>query len=412
MSGRRVALGRPLGIVAAVLLAVGPAGAGDGLWARGELTGDWGGARPKLADRGIGLDLDFTGFGVGLLSGTGEEAFEASGRGDAFLTFDAGKLGLWKGGRLSTHFEYRGGKLPPSGGALWPASTGTFLPLDARDELVMSTFQFSQTLGRATLIVGKINVVDLLAGDPFFGGWGTRRFMNVALVAPPSGLLPPVIMGAIATYAARPWSLTAMAYDPNDRTRDYFPGDLFDDGVNLSLAGAWSGAWGGRPSNLALSGTYSTREGTDLSDVLLPPDLEAGTKAGSWSLGIQGGHLLVPSPALPGRGLGVYLRALLADGNPNPIRAAVKGGFAGQGVVPGRERDTFGVGYYYYAFSDALQSAVSPVAEFDDEQGLEVYYSLAATPWFRLTADLQVVNPASGASRTAVTGAVRANVVF
>jgi porin len=88
------------------------------------------------------------------------------------------------------------------------------------------------------------------------------------------------------------------------------------------------------------------------------------------------------------------------------------GGFAGQGVVPGRERDTFGVGYYYYAFSDALRSAVSPVAEFDDEHGLEVYYSLAATPWFRLTADLQVVNPASGASRTAVTGAVRANVVF
>jgi hypothetical protein len=29
-----------------------------------------------------------------------------------------------------------------------------------------------------------------------------------------------------------------------------------------------------------------------------------------------------------------------------------------------------------------------------------------------LAADLQVVNPASGASRTAVTGAVRANVVF
>ena len=111
------------------------------------------GRRPFEARRpGIGLDLDFAGFGVGFLSGTGEEAFEASGRGDAFLTFDAGKLGLWKGGRLSTHFEYRGGELPPSGGALWPASTGTFLPLEARDELVMSTFQLSQTLGRATLI--------------------------------------------------------------------------------------------------------------------------------------------------------------------------------------------------------------------------------------------------------------------
>jgi hypothetical protein len=50
--------------------------------------------------------------------------------------------------------------------ALWPASTGTFLPLEARDELVMSTFQFSQTLGRATLMLGKINRALVADGNP------------------------------------------------------------------------------------------------------------------------------------------------------------------------------------------------------------------------------------------------------
>jgi len=60
----------------------------------------------------------------------------------------------------------------------------------------------------------------------------------------------------------------------------------------------------------------------------------------------------------------------------------------------------------------ATRSVACRVAQFDGEHGLEVYYSLAVTSWFRLTADLQVVNPTSGASRTAVTGAGRANVVF
>jgi porin len=67
-------------------------------------------------------------------------------------------------------------------------------------------------------MLGKINVIDLLASHPFFGGWGTDRFWNVAFVAPPTGVLPPVIMGGILTHSLAPYSLTAMVFDPNDRT--------------------------------------------------------------------------------------------------------------------------------------------------------------------------------------------------
>lgn len=401
-----------LGMVLAGLLAVAPASAQDSFWTRDKLTGDWGGARTTLANHGVGFELDASGYDQGLLSGTGETGFEPSGRVDAFVTLDSTKLGLWKGGRLSTHFEYQAGDRPPSGGALWPANTGAVLPVGAPEQLVMSSFYFSQSLGKAMLIVGKINAVDLLAGDPFFGGWGTQRFMNLAFVAPPSGVLPPVIMGAVVKYSAKPYSLTAMVFDPNDRTKDYFPGDLFADGVNVSLSGAWSGTLSGRATSLALTGVYSTKDAVNLGDVLLPPGLEAGAKSGSYNVGVQAGHLLVASSALPGRGLGVYLKAAVADGNPNPIRASLAGGMAGHGIVPGRARDSFGIGYFDYNFSDALQSAVAPLAQFQDEQGFEAFYNLAATPWLRITADLQVVHPASGASKTAITGALRANLVF
>lgn len=47
------------------------------------------------------------------------------------------------------------------------------------------------------MMLGKINAVDLIANDPFYGGWGNTRFMNVAFVAPPSGLFPPVITGGV-----------------------------------------------------------------------------------------------------------------------------------------------------------------------------------------------------------------------
>lgn len=81
-------------------------------------------------------------------------------------------------------------------------------------------------------------------------------------------------------------------------------------------------------------------------------------------------------------------------------------------MFPGRHDDTFGVGYYYYDFSDDLQEAVGPLIEFDDEQGLEVFYNVAVTPWFHVSADLQVIDPVRGASDTAVLGGLRASVRF
>ena len=120
-------------------------------------------------------------------------------------------------------------------------------------------------------MLGKINAIDLLASHPLFGGWGTDRFWNIAFVAPPSGVVPPVIMGGVLTHSFAPYSLTAMVFDPNDQTTDYSINRLFDDGVNISLGLSWSGELARRKSGAGITATYSTAEGTDWSQIGLPP---------------------------------------------------------------------------------------------------------------------------------------------
>ena len=127
---------------------------------------------------------------------------------------------------------------------------------------------------------------------PFFGGWGNRRFMNVTFVAPPSGLLPPVIFGAIANIETGPVTWTIMGYDPNDRTTDYLPDNLFSDGLNVYLSGTYTVTLVGRMTKYNLGAIYSTRESEDLSDILLPPDLETPTKNSSFNTSFQFLHYL------------------------------------------------------------------------------------------------------------------------
>ena len=71
-----------------LLLAAAPVSAQSGL------TGDWGGARTSLAQSGVSLRGDITGFAMGQLAGTGDKVWDASGRYDAFADLDFGKMGL------------------------------------------------------------------------------------------------------------------------------------------------------------------------------------------------------------------------------------------------------------------------------------------------------------------------------
>lgn len=385
------------------------------IWERSTLTGDWGGLRSQLAASGVTFDLYFSQFLQGAAVGSGPQDFNYGGRLDALINFDTQKLGLWDGGSFNTHLELRYGNIPqlPFGqGILWPVSTGTALPLGDSGNLVASSLYLSQRLGDVSLLIGKINVIDLLARDLFFGGWGAQRFMNVSFVAPPSGVLPPTIFGAITNINLNPVTLTFMVYDPNDQTNNYWPSGLFADGVVFSAGTTYATAISDRPTTFSLTGTYSTKEGADLNDFLLPPDVESGTRQGSYAITFQFSHLLYQLPDNPREGWGLYFRGTISDGNPDPIRASIIAGIGGKGLFANRSQDRFGLGVFYWNFSSDLRDAVSPIVDFGDEYGMEAYYSYAITPWFQLTGNVQYINPANQAADDALFLGLRAGIRF
>lgn len=388
------------------------------VWKRSRLTGDWGGARPRWEAAGVLLDLEYTMFYQGLLSGTGSKDFEFGSRLDGFVKLDTGALGLWKGGGLTTHLEYRSGALPGAlGGAFFPTNSGMEFPSDSPDTLVATSLYLSQRFGdRTSFLLGKINALDLLSGDPFFGGWGIHRFWNAVFAAPPSGLVPPVFFGAIGSVRLDPVTLSLWIYDPVDRTQDYWPHDLFSQGVTFYFTPSYATEIAGRPTTFSLTGIYTTKSGVDFSSVseAWRAGLEPSTKEGSYSVGFQISHLLHLNPKDPRTGWGIFLKGAISDGNPNYVQNSIIAGIGGAGLFRGRELDSFGIGYYYYDLSDALQETInnSRTVRVGNEQGAEAYYSYAVTPWFFLTGDLEYIDPPLATIENAFIAGLRANIRF
>lgn len=362
---------------------------------------------------GVSARLDLVGFVGAQVAGDGADDGRFVGRSDLFVDVSSKGLGLWDGTTLRTHTELRASDpgAGTMGGALWPQNTAALLPLTGEGIEVTSLYVV-QNLGAGTnLLAGKINAIDLLAGDPFFGGWGTRRFQNVAFVAPPSGVVPVTFMGGILTHQSGEVGFTAMVFDPDDRSDDYWVDGLFADGVNVSLGATWAGTRGGRRTSVGITLAGSTSRGLDFEDILGPPGTVQGTRQGSYNIALQFGHDLAGS-ANASSHVGVYAKAAIADGNPNPIEASFITGFGGHGPIKGRTRDRWGVGFYYYDFSDTLQSATAPLVVFDDEAGVEAWYALAITPNADVSFDAQVIDPATGQNDVALVLGARLGLHF
>jgi porin len=202
----------------------------------------------------------------------GDDDFEYAGRLDALVDFDTRKLGLWEGGVLRTHTEYRYGDLNPNlGGTLLATNSALILPTGKHEEVVVTSIHLAQRFGdRINILFGRINALDLLAADPFFGGGGRSRFLNLAFSAPPSGITPAVIMGAAVMLRTPPVAWTFMVFDPDDRTNDYWPDDFLGNGVDVSLSAAYAGEIFGHMSSVTVTGTYTTKDGANLGELRYP----------------------------------------------------------------------------------------------------------------------------------------------
>src|SRR5262249_8707395 len=110
------------------------------------------------------------------------------------------------------------------------------------------------------------------------------------------------------------------------------------------------------------------------------------------------------------KGIGLFARFGFADKDTNPVEWAVSGGVGGRGMIPSRDNDTFGLGYYY----NSIQSTrfFSVVGIENSAQGFEAFYNIAITPAVHATLDVQVVNSLNHGVNTATLLGLRATVNF
>jgi porin len=388
--------------------------AAPSLWERDTLTGDWFGASPTMRDHGVNLTASLTQFYQGLLAGDDPDDWEYGGKLDMFLRLDGGKLGLWDGLGLNSHFELLYGHANPNpSGVLLPVNSAMYFPTPNETVGDLSLYLSQQIGEHVSLTFGKINTVDMYAaGHKFSGGRGIESFQHLEFVAPFSGVTPPMIFGGIISVKTDPAKFTLMIYDPNEQTRHTGFENAFEDGITFNGSVTVGSRFFDKPGSHTFNAAYSTLGGTDFNDIVIPGGVPPGTRDSRWYFAYSFEQTLWQDDTDPKRSWGLFGQTALTDGNPIPMRWCALGGIGGTSPFTGREHDKFGLGLFYVGVSDDLKSALQPVVDLGDEYGTEIFYNFAVTPWFRLTADLQVIAPSPKANDTAVVGGLRAQLIF
>ena len=429
-----------LALTAALLATAGAAGAqpvpipetyGGDLWSRPRLTGNWFGLRDEMGKKGIVLDADLLLTPQGVASGGRDTVAEFWGNAEYTLNVDTGKAGLWPGGflRVLANSGFGDSVLRESG-ALSPVNTAALLPTPNEPTTALMHATFMQFLSpKFALVAGKFFTLDGFPGE-FAGNYRTQ-FQNGGLVFPMTAALVPISAygGGIVVLPWQGVALSALALDPSGTPGNSDVTEAFRDGV-MVLASAQvdvkpfglvghqgvQGMWSNKehfsldqdPSNLGRllleerfprlgdPGPVLRRILERFFPGLLVPVEPPNRKRDTWAVFYSFDQYLWQPKGDPKRGIGVFFTFGTADGNPNPIKYSYNLGIGGNGVVPGRPHDTFGVGWAHTEFSDHFLPFLRQRLGLglDHEDAIEMYYSAALTPWLNMTADLQVIDPA------------------
>ena len=423
-----------IGIVTIALIllcsSTGMTSEGGGLWpvpdytgdfnARHALLGDLGGERTKLADEGITFSLSNATTYQSILDGGRSETDEIGGSLDYEIHMDFQKMGLWPGAFVRLYGETQYGDFINSqtGAALASNVDGLF-PLVNEDTTTLTGAIFYQFLSeKFGLFLGKIDTLD---GDQneFAHGRGNDQFMNQNLVFNTVTLrTTPVAAfggGAIFILPGKNNILTAAVLDPNGQADEWDLGDAFEDGAVYSAEMRLEINPSGLKGHQLIGGTYSTKNYTSLTqnrrllllDLITTGGVTLAEEDDSWSIYYNFDQYVYTEDDDSEQGIGVFGRFGVADDKTSPIEQFFSVGIGGKGIITGRDRDTFGIGYFYVSLSDKLPSIFSAL---EDGQGGEIFYNIEVRPWLHVTPDFQIIDPSLQSVDTAYIAGLRVKV--
>ncbi len=381
-----------------------PAGYGGSWTEWPKMTGDWGGVRSSLADKGITLDIDY----VQVLQGNAHggrdtnNAFRASGTNDLEMTLDFGKMGLWKGASLLFHAEsVWGGGIDKKVGGLLPTNLNAALPgsaepgfgLDEGGRYLLSEIIFTQVLleGKLILLGGKLWGARAFDTNMFANDEETQ-FMNAGLrnnmLIPP--LMPYTNWGAGFIVNPTDWLsiLTAVA-DTEGRAKTTGFETTFHGDTNATVIHEISvkvkpfGLDGHQRVGFAASCMDFPKMSSPPIPMVPPKRSDSNCM-----LYYNFDQFVYQEAGDSNQGIGVFGRFGWARQDVNAASHFYSFGVSGKGVIPERDKDQMGLGYYYMDLSNDLPPSMFA------EQGIECYYNIRVTPWLEISPDLQIiVNP-------------------
>jgi porin len=344
-------------------------GGQDNIMGRETLTGNWGGQRDALEERGITFEMAYTGewvsnFDNGLVNNKKETIYEDDL--DLTMTVDTEKAGMWQGG---TFFLYglrnHGGD--PSGDVIGDLQTAS--NIEAPNKVLVQEAWYQQEFSGASVLFGLHDL-----NSEFYVSDYSGLFLNSSpgIGAEVSGNVP-VSLFPKAGLALRlhvdptdNWYVQTAVYDGDPSTRAVKSSEgkmyILETGVDSGSGVYKVGYWNHTADITYNSNNFSNDYGY---------------------YGIIDQKLL----ALEGdRGIGGFIRWGTVPAGRNEITGHVDLGLNMHGLIPGRNDDEMGIAY------------IRADTHVDSEVVYELTYRAVIVPWLAIQPSYQMINNPGGDS--------------
>jgi porin len=374
-------------------------------WNRPNLLGDFGGKRNELAEKGITFETwvtqPFMGNARGGLST--KNGFRYSGSSDYIMLIDLDRMRLVDDAMIYLRGETKWGDgIDTKVGSISPVNLDAFLPsFGMGNDTTFSEWLYEQQIwdGKLFLAFGKATFgrywdKNVIAGDPL------QQFTGLAFTRNP-------VLGIHCPYTRLE---TVAKYSFNDSFEYQFS---ISDGLGQASRVGFDTAFQGnslvfmnelnikvKPWGLdghqRIGFLYNKTDGVKIRDIDwlnfdLPDTAGFRQQTDDWAFWYNLDQYLYTEPQDSSQGFGLFGRFGYSDGKTNPIAKFYSIGLGGKGIIQGRDKDGFGVGYYYLGLSKDLPEDSKP------EKGISAYYEIVITPSISITPNLHVIVDPGGA---------------
>lgn len=419
------------------------------LWTQNLLTGDWGGTRTKLTDKGVTFGFDITHDLLGNPSGGVNQATVNDGCIELFLDLDFEKLAGLKGSSFHANTYYTYGS-DLSGSHI--KNLMTVSNIEAYDTLRLFDLWYQQEFldGKVSLRLGQLAADDefllstysaMLLNGTF--GWPPLTAANLPSGGPGYPLATPGIR--LRVNPINQLSLLAAVFDGDPGDRGVNPQKANSSGTNIDFNQGFFSIFEadyrlnqeknakGLPGTYRLGGFYATQNFSDVRTddtglSLANPASSGNPKAhsGDWGIYFIADQMVWREPAAADepsdQGLGIFGRVGGAPSNRNLVDFYTDGGLNYKGLIPGRVSDVLGFGVAYAHISDDVSQLNRDTNTFTgigapihtDEMAIELSYQAQICPWWTVQPDIQYIihsggnipNPNDATGTTAIPNAL------